>query len=636
MTELHNTRTPILKMPHKSSGEVKNLPMSIFKGLRQELERRNSLGQINSNQSHSHTPPASRSLTGSIQPPSPIQLSIKLESPPVVLYGTFEESTGSILSGLLFMNNNSDVEIQSVTLALEQTIHLTKPFVISSNTVSLCPDCRVRKNVLARWDIVTHSTQFSKGSHAYPFSHLLPGSLPALSKFGSKQSSSFVKYDLVAHATAADGAPLTLTLPVNIARLILRGPDRNSLRVFPPTDISATAVLPNVVYPKSSFPVELKFDNMVSGDRRWRMRKLLWRIEENTRIKGFCCSKHISKLKQSEELQKRSKAPPKPKSGNTHHSTVHTFSTLSPDVSDDVRDNLNRTGNEASGLNGAPIVNVDMTEVERTAPSHAEQSFIEDFSSSVASSIPSSTLGNSVTNSSMVSASPITIASPTIPVNAGAHELRLYLSESRTVSHGEIKSGWKSDFSGSGQIEVVAHINAMELYTGIVKPIQHASSDDSGYDDITQGLRNGANICCDIDDPNEGIFVSHLLVVEVVIAEEVVNRRGKKRNGSEAGSGQAISEPQTSATPTGSARVLRMQFKLTVSERSGLGISWDDEVPPTYNDVSCLSPPGYEVSTTPSSGILGHLTNSNVLEGVGDTPSLDHFALDGGIQDFSL
>jgi len=44
--------------------------------------------------------------------------------------------------------------------------------------------------------------------------------------------------------------------------------------------------------------------------------------------------------------------------------------------------------------------------------------------------------------------------------------------------------------------------------------------------------------------------------------------------------------------PTGAARVLRMQFHLLVTERSGLGISWDEEIPPVYENIPA-SPPSY-------------------------------------------
>jgi hypothetical protein len=78
-------------------------------------------------------------------------------------------------------------------------------------------------------------------------------------------------------------------------------------------------------------------------------------------------------------------------------------------------------------------------------------------------------------------------------------------------------------------------------------------------------------------DPTFGLQVSHILIMELVIAEEL----------------SAIKTSKT-ATPTGAARVLRMQFNLVVTERSGLGISWDDEVPPVYSDVP-LSPPEYNM-----------------------------------------
>jgi len=62
-------------------------------------------------------------------------------------------------------------------------------------------------------------------------------------------------------------------------------------------------------------------------------------------------------------------------------------------------------------------------------------------------------------------------------------------------------------------------------------------------------------------------------------------------------------------TPTGSARVLRTQFNLVVTERGGMGISWDEEQPPMYEDVPA-SPPGY--------------ANAHIEEYPGDLAELDH------------
>lgn len=89
--------------------------------------------------------------------------------------------------------------------------------------------------------------------------------------------------------------------------------------------------------------------------------------------------------------------------------------------------------------------------------------------------------------------------------------------------------------------------------------------------------------------------------------------------------------------PTGAARVLRMQFKLPITERSGLGIAWDDEVPPTYEDVSNLSPPTYNdpLSTTVSPAQSARSTPSQtprLIIGRGDTPLMGNFELDALTQ----
>lgn len=607
-----------------------------------------------------------------------VNLAIELESPPAVLYGSPAESTGSIISGLLLLNNENDsttsnqVELEYVTLSLVQTIRLNKPFLISSNSVTSCKDCTVRKNILARWDVVTGKSTFAPGSHAYPFSHLLPGSLPASAKLGSKHSVSFVKYDLMAVAKKSDSdEEVKVMLPLNITRLILKGPDRNSLRVFPPTEINASALLPNVVYPKSTFPMELKLENLVNdaGDKRWRLRKLSWRVEELSKIKTHCCTKHMPKLKAVElSIKERPQAAhPKAKSSNVHYSTIQTDTFLSTDTNDDDRGNNVATPENAdsvTGLSGAPVMNVDLTEVERNAPSHALDNFNEDFGPGDHTSPNQDTspgANSAIEPSPQIN--PVLSAGDTN--HSPSNEPHLYISESRTVSHGDIKSGWKSDFSGKGKVELVADINAMNLSTGLVRPTNKASSKNGIPDETQQGLRFGANTSCDIEDPNEGIFVSHVLVVELVVAEEAVSTKKKKSKTAKAlapaglepvtsqtstvstdSSYNVVSDsttsPQVVGTPTGAARVLRMQFKLVMTERSGLGISWDDEVPPTYDDVRTLSPPTYNESSgnsTPQSNPLLPVPSTAatrtpaVLYGMAETPGMNlQPSIDGMVE----
>lgn len=601
------------------------------------------------------------------QKDSTYALGITIESPPIILYGNANESTGSIISGLLTLeiqdrnaDNNSirpitsngsyssrttesgyfEKEVDSVTLSLVQTIHYTKPFIIPLNTVACCKNCTTKTTELARWDVLTSRASFAPGRHAYPFSHLVPGSLPASTKLGSSNSGAYIKYGLIAVSKTPDGKENKVKLPVNISRLILRGPDRNSLRVFPPTDVTVSSVLPNVIYPKSSFPIELRMNNVVSkkGDRRWRMRKLSWRIEEHTKVKAHTCPAHEGKLKLIYGQQKRTQLNRELKTGHSsnkssshlHHSTIQT--------------NMVVTNNSIEGpildpqAAGGDELDEDNNEPYPQTPNPTD-SFVEDFLLPTMSNASGSP--NSFHPSPSISSNNIYLSQPSTPTPT---EELLYLVETRTVSHGDLKSGWKSDYSFPGKIEMVVDLNITNFSTGINKHQTKRTSNDLWVDDNQEGLRNGANVSCDLDDPTLGVHVSHLLLVEVVVAEELIHSTERKlfSKASESltpiNSSSSVSSkdnhpatpPPQMGTPTGAARVLRMQFKLQLTERSGLGIAWDDEVPPTYEDVSSLSPPTYIESshstpvTTPSLISL-HSNGSNrptpnVLYGIGDTP----------------
>ncbi|RCK63300.1 Protein LDB19 [Candida viswanathii] len=636
-----------------------------------------------STSSDSLTPTTSASSTRSVNTRSPASpqntkkstysLSIKIESPPIILYGNPQESTGSIISGILKLENAETMDLENVTLALVQTMKYTKPFVLpNSSSVASCKDCTVRINELARWDVLTANATFPPGEHAYPFSHLLPGSLPPSSKLGSSHSHSFIKYELKAVGRTAEGETKELVLPVNIARLVIRGPDRNSVRIFPPTEVTARAVLPNVIYPKATFPIELKIDNVVSASkqRRWRMRKLSWRIEENIKVKAHTCEKHAAKLQTTEKAYKKansSKSNSKRLSSSSmHHSTVTTNVSLIPSPSNQQQSSPTRALQD--GIPDAEETEEDagehdMEEAIRSGPSHAHENFAEDFLNPTASSSSATT----TTHHPALTVQP-TIYTPH-PVDIDKH---LYLEETRTVSYGEIKSGWKSDFSGSGKIELVANISTVGCFTGMTNHIMTWSTDDAP---IHMDTKFGANFSCDIDDPELGVFVNHTMIVEVVVAEELVHNVERKRSNSvvnlspsksqgSSGSGNdsdikptRSTEPIQMGVPTGAARVLRMQFKLPITERSGLGIAWDDEVPPTYEDVSNLSPPTYGEPSSSSATVSpvqsARTTPSQtprLIIGRGDTPLMGSFGLDGhtesidslvnhgkdNIQEFSL
>lgn len=149
-------------------------------------------------------------------------------------------------------------------------------------------------------------------------------------------------------------------------------------------------------------------------------------------------------------------------------------------------------------------------------------------------------------------------------------------TDTRIIGAGDIKSGWKADWTAheGGRIEL-----EVEFSTHI-----------------------SAKPCCDVNDAGEngsGISVSHVMVVEAVVFE--VGLSG-----------------DVESLPSGSARVLRMQFPVCVTERSGLGISWDNETPPLYDDVpQGLRLPTYDQSKSISNDDLSTLP---VTLGRGSTP----------------
>lgn len=622
----------------------------------------------------------------SINNEHPIELSIDIESSPCVLYGSATESSGCVLSGLLNLKvkephrllssdddlmsvsstssrnpskinhsiitqklshsshlrhdiisplgaNNSlldsisytKISLVCVTLSLIQKVYYNHPFQPNLQEIMTCMNCKTKITELNRWDIVNKRTKIPIGIHAFPFSHLIPGSTLATSNLGST-STTQVKYELVAVATylppkkisrQKEGERLIqLTLPISITRSILRGPDRNSLRVFPPTDVTATAVLPNVVYPRSSFPLELRLEGVSSEDRRWRMRKLVWRIEEKVRVRCNACNIHKTKLKKLEQETKESEAlgPKRSVKQTKWTSEIGPQITVSVATVENTHINLSELYNEHHEDNG----NQDM---QNNSSLETDRDFIHPSDDAMRQEI--------VAHQARLRQQQIQ--------EELKQETALFTEEIRTIASGDVKTGWKTDFDGNGKIELVTDIDCMSLNSGVSNPVNNASTSRPCIHDQQHNI----TVACDIEDPNLGIYVNHLLLVEIVVAEEalqyfsghpVVKKSTPTIQSNNSNIDQRLAElspmfatrnstpnvlhlecieddtpvqPESKDTnklnnmsriigvPTGAARVLRMQFRMVITERSGLGISWDEEVPPTYQDIKFLSPPGY-------------------------------------------
>jgi hypothetical protein len=152
----------------------------------------------------------------------------------------------------------------------------------------------------------------------------------------------------------------------------------------------------------------------------------------------------------------------------------------------------------------------------------------------------------------------------------------------RDIGVGELKSGWKCDYT------CVNH-----HHTSSASSSTPATSDGQIEGSFGVAIDHSSKPQCGVSAPN-GTNITHSLVIELVISEEFV--------------------ASSRATPaaTGSARVLRTQFALRLTQRAGLGIAWDDETPPMYEDVP-ESPPQYAQGTRSRqfSVVGGNAANSN-------------------------
>lgn len=356
--------------------------------------------------------------------PTSAKLDVIVESPPLICYGTPANSTGALFSGRLRVSVSESVgagvTLNSFDMRLVSKTSSKKP--VSRD----CQNCTTRTDQLTNWNFLTEPLHLKPGDHDFPFSYLFPGNTPA----SCNGTLGRIEYLLLAQAQSASGEIFTYQMPLNIRRAILPGNDKSSIRIFPPTNLTGRIVLPSVVHPIGTFPVQMTLSGVVDkGEEtqtRWRLRKMIWRIEEHQKNVSKPCAKHAHKV------------------------------------------------GEGKGI---------------------------------------------------------------------LHQ------ETRVIGHDEEKGGWKTDFDTAGG-EIGMEFDA--------------------------SINPTCNPVCNLESAG-GLEVKHSLVIELVVAEEFCPNRNTRL-----------------ITPTGAARVLRMQFSLLVTERSGLGISWDEEMPPMYEDVPA-SPPGYTV-----------------------------------------
>ena len=226
-------------------------------------------------------------------PPKAVKLDMFMESPPALFIGPQSTATGALISGRLQVTpKGADATLESISMYLECTTSTKRP------VHDRCRDCLTTINDLTEWKFLTKPKTFTtqQGMEEMPFSHMLPGHLPGTSHghIGS------IDYSLHVRAKTSQGQEIEYRRELLIQRALVPGSDKNSVRIFPPTDLSLHLTLPNIVHPIGEFPVQCRMTGLSTkregSQTRWRLRKLTWRIEEHETMISPACSKHAGKV----------------------------------------------------------------------------------------------------------------------------------------------------------------------------------------------------------------------------------------------------------------------------------------------------------------------------------------------------
>lgn len=223
--------------------------------------------------------------------PKHVKLDMVVESPPCLFIDNPQQSSGALFSGRLQLHvTSAPASITAFNVVLRATTTTKRP------VADRCKDCESKSTDLKEWSFLDKAHTYQLGKHDFPFSYLIPGHLPTTTDGHIGK----IDYMLIARATPSSGDVVEYTRPVKITRAIRPGNDKNSVRIFPPTNLSLNVTLPSIVHPIGDFPVYARMSGITQKKEdtqiRWRLRKLSWRIEEHESMVSPACSKHAAKV----------------------------------------------------------------------------------------------------------------------------------------------------------------------------------------------------------------------------------------------------------------------------------------------------------------------------------------------------
>lgn len=222
-----------------------------------------------------------------------VTLDVRMESPPVVFIGNAQNSTGALLSGQLVLFIHEDkMAIDSFKMRLALEVTRKKPFHAH------CPDCTIQSSDLNTWNLLEGPATLRRGEHLFPFSCVIPGHLPATMK-GALSS---IEYVLRATMTPRAGEPLKLSHKLDVKRAIPAAETpRHSIRIFPPTNLTANCELPSVIHPIGETNISMRIDGVVKRNvdtktqTQWKLKRVTWRLDETQKTIAPACIKHAAK-----------------------------------------------------------------------------------------------------------------------------------------------------------------------------------------------------------------------------------------------------------------------------------------------------------------------------------------------------
>ncbi|KAL2313529.1 Endocytosis regulator [Schizosaccharomyces pombe] len=220
----------------------------------------------------------------------PFELNIQMESPPLVMYGNPDVSSGALASGLAKLTVfPADLKCESIVMEFVRIISTKRPLRDS------CPDCKAQVEAFEKWEFSKEPTVYTHGTHTWPFTFIIPGHFPQTT------NSPFINvtYILKTRVKIPSQPDFVFEYPLNLKRSIVTNADKIAQRLFPPTSLIALLELPPVIHPLSCVPVEFQLTGVKPDNSKvgWRLTKISWRIEEQIKAQINGCSTHTGTKK---------------------------------------------------------------------------------------------------------------------------------------------------------------------------------------------------------------------------------------------------------------------------------------------------------------------------------------------------